>query len=286
MLNEIVTHIFQATGQRLINPHQQPVSGGSINQAFCLSDRSNKFFVKTNTAPRLGMFEAEAIALNQIYNTHTIQVPKPICWGITDGFSYIVTEWIEFGRNGNWSQLGQNLAALHRVTTSSGFGWDQQNTIGATPQINHWTSNWVDFFIEHRLLYQIKLARQKGLQVIASDQELWQLVPPLFQGYNPQPSLVHGDLWSGNMGFDQLGTPVIFDPALYFGDREVDLAMTELFGGFPSQFYQGYNQVFPLDSGYQSRKTLYNLYHILNHFNLFGGSYGSTAQGMIKEIKG
>ncbi len=288
MLKEIAAHIFAVIGHRLIDPIQQSVSGGCINQAFSLSDRTSKFspkfFVKTNTAIRVGMFEAEAIALNQIYHTQTIQVPKSICWGVTSGTSYLVLEWVEFGQNSNWSQLGQNLAALHQVTSNSGFGWDQQNTIGSTPQINNWQSSWSDFWLEHRLLSQLKLARKKGFKAIASDQELRSQIPKFFQTYTPQPSLVHGDLWSGNMGFDQLGKPIIFDPALYFGDREVDIAMTELFGGFPPQFYQAYNQAFPLDSGYKSRKTLYNLYHILNHFNLFGGSYGSSAQRMITEI--
>lgn len=288
MINEIAAHIFQVTGKKLIDPTRQSVSGGSINQAFLLSDRSLSFFIKTNTAPRIGMFETEAIALEQIHNTQTIQVPRPICWGTTAGLSYIVLNWLEFGQQSNqsnWGQFGQQLAAMHKVTSSAGFGWEQQNTIGSTPQINDWKANWVDFFIENRLLYQLKLARQKGLRAIISDQELTELIPKFFEYYSPQPSMVHGDLWSGNVGFDRLGVPIIFDPALYFGDREVDLAMTELFGGFPSQFYQSYNQTFPLDSGYKQRKTVYNLYHILNHFNLFGGSYGSTAQQMISEIK-
>ncbi len=291
MLNEIAAHIFEVTGQRLINPTQQSVSGGSINQAFLLSDRpnkSNKFFVKTNTAVKVGMFEAEAIALNQIYNTQTIKVPKPICWGVSSGISYLVIEWLELSSSSNWEQLGQKLAAMHRITSRMGFGWDRQNTIGSTPQINNWNSSWIDFFIEHRLLYQLKLARQKGFRSNISDQELFAEIPKFFKTYDPQPSMVHGDLWSGNVGFDSglnpVGEPVIFDPALYFGDREVDLAMTELFGGFPSQFYQSYNQAFPLDTGYSDRKTLYNLYHILNHCNLFGGNYASTANQMISEI--
>jgi fructosamine-3-kinase len=289
MLNEIAEHIFQVTGQRLINPHQQSVSGGSINQAFLLSDRpnkSNKFFVKTNTAVRVGMFEAEAIALNQIYASQTIKVPKPICWGVSAGISYIVMEWQELGSSSNWEQFGQDLAAMHKVTSNSGFGWDRQNTIGSTPQINNWNASWIDFFIEHRLLYQLKLARQKGFRSNITDQDLFKEIPKFFQDYDPQPSMVHGDLWSGNVGFNSsFGVePVIFDPALYFGDREVDLAMTELFSGFPSQFYQSYNQAFPLDAGYSDRKTLYNLYHILNHFNLFGGNYASTANRMIAEI--
>jgi fructosamine-3-kinase len=284
MLNQIVEHIFKITGQRLINPTQRPVSGGDISKAFVIGDRTRKYFVKTNSALRLGMFEVEAIALSQIHATQIIKVPEPICWGKTSDLAYIVIDWIEFGRIENWQQLGRKLAAMHEVKSSMGFGWDRQNTIGFTPQINTWNSNWIDFFIEHRLLYQLKLARQKGFKPIISDRELCERVPKFFQGYDPQPSMVHGDLWSGNVGFDLTGEPVIFDPALYFGDREVDIAMTELFGGFPPEFYQSYNAAFPLDAGYKYRKDLYNLYHILNHFNLFGGSYGVMATRAIEEI--
>ncbi|WP_236503334.1 fructosamine kinase family protein, partial [Tychonema sp. BBK16] len=163
------------------------------------------------------------------------------------------------------------------------FGWDISNTIGSTVQINNWTGNWAEFWAEHRIGYQLKLAKSRGGN-FAQEERLLKLIPALLAGYEPKSSLVHGDLWGGNAGVTSAGEPVIFDPATYFGDREVDLAMTELFGGFPAEFYRGYNQVWPLDSGYEKRKTLYNLYHILNHFNLFGGSYASQANQMINII--
>lgn len=165
------------------------------------------------------------------------------------------------------------------------FGWDINNTIGSTVQINNWTANWAEFWAEHRIGYQLKLARRRGGN-FPQEERLLKVIPELLAGYEPQPSLVHGDLWGGNAGVTSAGEPVIFDPATYLGDREVDLAMTELFGGFPAQFYRGYNQVWPLDSGYEKRKTFYNLYHILNHFNLFGGSYESQANQMINRILG
>jgi fructosamine-3-kinase len=181
--------------------------------------------------------------------------------------------------------MGQQLAALHQTKVGDTFGWERQNTIGSTPQINTWTADWTEFWVKHRLGYQLQLAQQRGGHFPKQDQ-LLNLIPDLLAGHTPQPSLVHGDLWSGNAAVTQTGEPVIFDPATYVGDREVDLAMTELFGGFPAAFYQGYNQVFPLDEGYQQRKPLYNLYHVLNHFNLFGGSYESQANRMIMQLLG
>ena len=179
--------------------------------------------------------------------------------------------------------MGEQLAELHRISNPR-FGWQQQNTIGSTPQINTWSEDWVDFFTQHRLGYQWQLARRRGFRSSTSIEQFFAVVPSFFRDYQPQPSMVHGDLWSGNAGFSIQGEPIIYDPALYFGDREVDIAMTELFGGFPSEFYAAYNRAFPLDSGYNQRKTLYNLYHILNHYNLFGGSYGSQANRMIAEL--
>src|SRR4028118_455773 len=165
------------------------------------------------------------------------------------------------------------------------FGWDINNTIGSTVQINNWTANWAEFWAEHRIGYQLKLAKRRGGH-FPQGERLLEMIPELLAGYEPQPSLVHGDLWGGNAGVTSAGEPVIFDPATYFGDREVDIAMTELFGGFPALFYRGYNQVWPLDGGYERRKSLYNLYHILNHFNLFGGSYESQANQMINRVLG
>ncbi|MEZ2285949.1 fructosamine kinase family protein, partial [Microcoleus sp.] len=163
------------------------------------------------------------------------------------------------------------------------FGWTLNNTIGSTVQINNWTANWAEFWAEHRIGYQLKLAKRRGGH-FPQGERLLEVIPELLAGYEPQPSLVHGDLWGGNAGVTSAGEPVIFDPATYLGDREVDLAMTELFGGFSAAFYRGYNHVFPLNSGYEKRKILYNLYHILNHFNLFGGSYQSQANQMINRI--
>jgi fructosamine-3-kinase len=231
------------------------------------------------------MFEAEALGLQQMFDTHTIRVPQPLCTGVVGNSCYIVMEWLEMGGGKSQSsvEMGRKLAQMHKATSQKGFGWDINNTIGSTPQINTWTEDWGEFYTQQRLGYQFKLARRRGGHFPQAE-ELLAAIPELLAGHEPQPSLVHGDLWGGNAGCTVEGEPVIFDPATYYGDREVDIAMTELFGGFPSGFYQGYNEVFPLDSGYERRKILYNLYHIVNHFNLFGGSYESQANSMIHKV--
>ena len=230
------------------------------------------------------MFEAEALGLKEIADSNTIRVPHPICWGTVGGSAYIVLEYLPLGGSAqaSWYRMGQDLAAMHRVTSDRGFGWQQDNTIGDTPQKNPWTPDWVTFYVEHRLRYQFQLARRRGH--FPGQDELLAAVPALLAGHDPQPSLVHGDLWSGNAAVADDGTPVILDPATYYGDREVDIAMSELFGRFPQPFYEGYTAAYPLDEGYTARKTLYNLYHILNHFNLFGGGYGSQANSMIDRL--
>ncbi|MBF2029968.1 MAG: fructosamine kinase family protein [Oscillatoriales cyanobacterium C42_A2020_001] len=285
MWDSIATHISQVTGQSFQIEERRSVSGGCINSGYALSNKQQTYFVKLNQAPQIAMFEAEAEGLDEIVATHTIKVPKPICWGTAGNSAYLVLEWLDLGHSGGavWSIMGQRLAAMHRVTSASGFGWKMNNTIGSTSQPNPWTANWVTFWQEHRLGFQFKLANRRGGHFPKQDR-LLATIPQLLAGHDPQPSLVHGDLWSGNAAVTRAGEPVIFDPATYYGDREVDLAMTELFGSFPADFYRAYNQAFPLDSGYQQRKVLYNLYHILNHFNLFGGSYDSQANRMIDQI--
>ncbi len=282
---EIAESISQATGKRFSVNSRQPVSGGCINQGCAVSDGDRTYFVKLNQAAQVAMFEAEALGLKQMLATATIRVPKPICWGTAKGSAYIVLEWLELGSGDpqSWEEMGRRLAAMHSSTSSQGFGWEQNNNIGSTPQINNWTADWAEFYAKHRLGYQFQQATRRGGH-FPEQEKLIAAIPQLLAGHQVHPSLVHGDLWGGNAAFAVLGEPVIFDPAIYFGDREVDIAMTELFGGFPTAFYRGYNEVFPLAPGYERRKPLYNLYHILNHFNLFGGSYGSQASRMISQI--
>jgi fructosamine-3-kinase len=284
MWEAIEQHIRSASGMPFRADNRRSVGGGSINQAFCLRDGPQQYFVKLNQASQVGMFEAEALGLKALAAAHSVRIPQVICWGTAANSSYIVLEWIDLGRGSGagWIELGRQLASLHRTTSPQGFGWDRNNTIGSTPQPNPWTQDWGEFFAEFRIGYQLRLAQGQGANFPQSN-KLLAAIPALL-GHHPAASLVHGDLWSGNVGFSAAGEPTIFDPAVYWGDLEVDLAMTELFGGFPPGFYEGYREIWPLDSGYEARKVIYNLYHILNHFNLFGGSYRAQAEQMMQQI--
>lgn len=286
MWDTIAANITQSTGETFEIVNSRSVSGGCINQGHSISDGKRTYFVKLNRASEVEMFAAEALGVQQMWDTQTIRVPKPICWGTAENSAYLVLEWLDLrgsGPDGAWAEMGSKLAAMHRQGKAKQFGWERNNTIGSTPQINTWTADWATFFTEHRIGYQLRLAAQKGMGFSGGDR-LLEKIPELLAGHHPQPSLVHGDLWGGNASVTAEGEPVIFDPATYYGDREVDIAMTELFGGFPRAFYQGYNAVLALDSGYEKRKILYNLYHILNHFNLFGSGYAGQAERMIQQL--
>jgi fructosamine-3-kinase len=280
MWPEIVAAIGQARGKPFVLMDSPSVGGGCINQSYLLRGVGDNYFAKLNRPDRLSMFEAEAAGLIDLAETQAIAVPQVICWGVTENHSYLVLTDLDLGSSGNDWQMGVDLARMHQFSREDRFGWQRGNTIGSTPQINSWKSNWVEFFRDHRLAYQFQLAGRSQFPRAA---ELLDRLPQLLQ-HHPRPSLVHGDLWSGNVGFTKTGQPVIFDPAVYWGDREVDMAMTELFGKFPTKFYQGYASIYPLEPGYEKRKAIYNLYHILNHYNLFGGSYHSQAQRTIESI--
>jgi fructosamine-3-kinase len=285
MWTQIDAQISQAISHPFESRDRRSVGGGCINQGYQVSDGNLTFFVKLNQADQLEMFEAEALGLRQMAEAQAIRVPKPICVGTAGNSAYIVLEWLELGRGRSqaWADLGRKLARMHQFQKSTAFGWERDNTIGSTPQKNPWTSSWVDFFTQYRIGYQLELGHRNGGRFRNGDRLLEQ-IPELLADHTPKPSIVHGDLWSGNAAVTQSGEPVIFDPATYWGDREVDLAMTELFGGFPAEFYRGYDEIFAIDAGYHQRKKLYNLYHILNHFNLFGGGYESQANRMIDQL--
>ena len=263
----------------------QSIGGGCINEAYRICGDDSEYFVKINQASKLSMFEAEMDGLNAMLESASISVPKPILCQQDRQHAYLVMEYIELGGSGDAYLMGQQLATMHQHKTDT-FGWHRDNTIGSTLQINSPSSNWIDFWRKQRLGYQIELAASRGIgeRVVSLCTQLADRLEDFFRDYHPQPSLLHGDLWSGNAAFRSTGEPVIFDPACYFGDREADLAMTELFGGFGAEFYRGYNDIWPVDEGYEIRKVLYNQYHILNHFNLFGGSYGSQALRMTEKL--
>jgi len=267
---------------------KQSLSGGSINSAYRIkTDSDQLYFVKLNRESLLSMFEAEAEGLTELRKAKAIRVPEPIGCGASDGYSWIVTEHIEFGRGDAKTQelFGLQFAEMHRFSAKR-FGWHRDNTIGSTSQVNHWSDSWVEFYRTHRLDYQLKLAVNNGFtsSIQKKGERLMANLESFFSSYSPLPSLMHGDLWGGNHGVDSHGNPVIFDPAVYYGDREADLAMTSLFGGCSASFYGAYHESWPLDEGYAVRKTLYNLYHILNHANLFGGGYIMQAESMMDQL--
>ncbi len=289
LTNALTQTLSRVTQAPLTFQAASPISGGDINQAYKLTFRTQTtdcfYFIKLNQADGLSMFEAEAAGLTQIAQTQTIRVPTPICSGVHENYAYLVLEHLPIVplTDRTRHELGRKLAELHLASGSTAFGWQQNNTIGSTPQPNPWTTNWAEFWQGSRIGYQLDLALQKGGRFKYGDRLLAH-IPEILQTHSPKPSLVHGDLWGGNAGALATGEPVIFDPAVYWGDREVDLAMTELFGGFGAAFYQGYEAVYPIEPGFAKRKSLYNLYHILNHYNLFGGSYGRQADRMMADL--
>ena len=288
----IAADLSRATGSPFSAARAEPTGGGSINRAFRLEGGGRRFFLKLNSAARLGMFEAELAGLMELKATKAVRVPAPICCGSDALHSWIVLEHLELG-NGTYglAALGAQLALMHRRTAAN-FGWNRDNTIGSTPQHNEWRSDWIVFLREQRIGFQLQLAQRNGYggRLQSSGETLLAGLDAFFAGYRPQASLLHGDLWGGNAAVLADGEPAIFDPAVYYGDREADLAMTELFGGFPQAFYRGYCDAWPLDPGYRVRKQLYNLYHLLNHLNLFGSPYLAPAQaaidGLLGEIRG
>jgi protein-ribulosamine 3-kinase len=234
-----------------------------------------------NDRSRLDNFAAEADGLAALAAAGT-RAPAVLCRGESGGEAFLVLEYLDLRPSGDYAALGRALALLHSARGEL-FGWQRDNYIGTTPQLNRRTLRWADFWRDARLGPQLELARRKGLgaSLLAKAERLIDALPRLLSDHAPSACLLHGDLWSGNTGFLEDGAPVLFDPAVYWGDREADVAMTELFGGFPQAFYSTYSAIAPLDSGYARRRPLYNLYHVLNHANLFGGGYASQAERMI-----
>ncbi|MBS1212825.1 MAG: aph [Proteobacteria bacterium] len=279
--------IGQAAGNPFVAHQTSSMGGGCINSAYRLEGDGRSYFVKVNRSELLPMFEAEAEGLREIVATQTVNAPEPVCHGIAGDQSYLVMECLDLhsARGSVGRLLGDQLAAMHRIKQPF-FGWHRDNTIGSTPQPNARSDDWADFWAGQRLGFQLDLAAHGGYRgrLQRSGEKLREHLPALFDGYRPQPSLLHGDLWGGNWAAIGNGQPAIFDPACYYGDREADIAMTELFGGFGGDFYAAYRETLPLDAGYGVRKVLYNLYHILNHLNLFGGGYLGQAESMIDRL--
>jgi fructosamine-3-kinase len=244
-------------------------------------------FVKSGAAADHARFVAEADGLAALRAAGAIRVPQVIDCGSDGERARIVLEHLDLRpfTRASGAAFGQALAQLHRHCGPR-FGWHADNFIGPAPQQNTPADSWPLFFARYRLLPQLMLARANGMErkLCEQGERIAEQTAAFFTGGHPPPSLLHGDLWSGNAAALTDGTPVVFDPAVYYGDREADLAMTELFGGFPEAFYAAYREAWPLPDGFETRKTLYNLYHVLNHYNLFGGAYLNQARRMIERL--
>ena len=262
------------------------VGGGDVSAAWRIDTTGSPVFVKTGGLEALDMLEGEAEGLRELKSAKVIRVPEVIGIGATDHNAYLAIEWIEFGRPSSEIErlFGQQLAEMHRQCKKR-YGWHRDNTIGLTPQHNQWSDNWVGFFREQRLEFQLRLAEANGFsgELQSAGMNLKEKVDSLFGDYEPSASLLHGDLWGGNWAATN-GQPVIYDPAVYFGDRESDIAMTQLFGGFGGGFYSAYQESWPMNAGYEDRFRLYQLYHVLNHLNIFGSAYLGKAMQLIREL--
>ena len=282
----------QQLGQPVLQRH--PIAGGCIHRAWRVElAGGSRVFVKTNHAAALPMLEAEVDGLRALASLADdgLQVPRPQVLGCCGDQAVLVLSWLPLTAAGDtaaWHGLGRSLALLHRSSLDAGpgqgsFGWCRDNFIGSTPQINGWSTAWGDFFTHRRLAPQLALAARRGLHLRGAACVLEQVTRWL-EPHRCEPVLVHGDLWSGNGGLLVGGGGALFDPAVYRADREVDLAMARLFGGFPPAFFAGYAAAWPLPAGVEGRVGLYNLYHLLNHANLFGGDYGRQAQACIDRL--
>ena len=282
----IISQLEDAGVRPLPDATPSTVSGGDISSAWRLATEHGDLFIKTGPASSAEMFVAEAEGLTELASTDAIRVPNVIASGQTELSAYLGLEWMSFERADAATErlFGEQLATLHQ-TTKNRYGWHRNNTIGLTLQENTWRDNWLDFFREQRLGFQLRLAAENGYsgELQQRGRQLLKRLPVYFDVAEPAASLMHGDLWGGNWGCSG-GQPVIFDPAVYYGDREMDIAMTKLFGGFGADFYAAYESSWPLQDGHQERQHLYQLYHVLNHLNLFGSAYLGHAMRLLEKL--
>ena len=282
--------IAAATGSAFEITSIGPVAGGCIHRAMEITGKGaagERFFAKANEPDRAPMFAAEAEGLRALRDAGSLTVPRVVAQGFDEENAWLVLEWLELAalEARGAAALGSALASQHRIAHPR-FGWEKDNFIGASAQANGWSDDWLGFWREKRLHAQLRLAARNRLpsRMIDRGERLMADCEAFFRGYAPARSLLHGDLWGGNAAVRVDGTPVVFDPAVYVGDRESDLAMTELFGGFPKDFHSAYRAAWALDDGYRVRRDFYNLYHVLNHANLFAGGYVDQAERSIAKL--
>ena len=293
-MNEEISKLLQPVfSEKVEVQSSSQTGGGCINQTSVLQlTNGERVFLKFNSHPtHADFFAVEGKGLKLLAQAEKgPRIPKPLALQDSAKPSFLILEYVEEASPGHDfpARFARSLAELHRITDNS-FGLDHDNYIGSTPQKNAQETNGIHFFRDQRLRTQQELARKSGKLPLATDKNLSKLCDRI-ENYldisEEKPALIHGDLWSGNYFPDRDQVPCIFDPAVYFGLREADLAMTELFGRLPQNFYDAYHEAFPLNPGYKERKDLYNLYHLLNHLNLFGGSYLSSVEQVIRRYIG
>jgi protein-ribulosamine 3-kinase len=263
-----------------------PVGGGCINNCYrAETEQGKKFFVKTNQAEKYpGLFDKEKNALSILAQQSIIRLPRVIATDSSGGSQYIILEWIESGKKSAsfWKDFGTRLALLHKISSQT-FGFFEDNYIGSLEQSNTYTPSWSEFFIQHRLEPQLKLAAGSKLIPVKQVALFEKIFNTLDNIFSKEPaSLIHGDLWSGNFMCDQDSQPVLIDPAVYFGHRMMDIGMTKLFGGFDSRFYEAYNDTYPLPPNSDEQVEIANLYPLLIHLNLFGLQYLSQIETVLR----
>lgn len=286
-MQRLARELAAQLGQECAAEPERVIGGSSAHRCYRWRCADGALFVKIAPAQVSARLEAEALGLESLAQAHALRVPCVRAQGVAGEDAFIALEWIDARPNTAYSekQLGKRLAALHAVQAER-FGWETDNYIGPSPQSNGWCDAWVTFWRERRLRPQLERAVHQGfgglLEVPGA--RVLEAVEALLAGHRPAPSLLHGDLWAGNWCTDTHGLPVIFDPAVYFGDRETDLAMTRLFGGFEAEFYAAYEETAPLPEGHALRAEVYSLYHVLNHVNLFGGDYAQQARILMERL--
>ena len=267
-----------------------PVGGGSIHKAWCIHFQDGKkVFAKSNSIDNINMFKFEReclLVLKRFANESYIYIPKPLDLISYKNISILFLEWMDL-KPSSQNLLGKGLALLHKSSSeenNKNFGWEEEGFIGSNSQRRGWDNDWGQFFINYRLKPQLLKAAKWGVS-IDDYQDILIYLSSYLNNHNPKVSLVHGDLWSGNCGNIKNGIGSLYDPACYWGDREVDICMTKLFGGFNSEFYKGYEEIWPIDKSSKDRTNIYNLYHLLNHANIFGGSYQENALRILKNLR-
>lgn len=289
MWHFISEHISETIGELFVCEHVHMAQGGDSHTCYVMRDHKHRYFVKTRQYDDTQQLNHEAEGLVELEKTNTVHTPKVICHGMTKGehpvMEYLVLHYIHFveGSTSDYFKLGEQLAALHNVNAYTSYGWSHDNYIGRSIQSNGRSADWSSFFAEYRIGSMLERLAENGVIVTDIDQFV-HIVQHALHLHQPHPSLLHGDLWHGNIGFSKK-SPMVFDPAVYVGDRETDIAMAELFGGFPPSFYKGYTSLLPQNSEYPQRKLIYQLYHILNHALLFGAHYEAQAKDMIARVK-